>query len=280
VKNNFHQTEAPPATIQSVTKALSLLTHVRTGGSSLTELAHAAHIPVPTAYRMLATLQQARYVLREDDGRFVPGPAMYEIVFRLDAEGFVRGQAKIAVDRIRDEVGETASFVVSIGRGMRRAVLVAQSNHPVHRHLRVGLTLPTIAGASGHVLIAFGDTTAELAAIRWVDGQATAPSGTVFTRPSLLAECERIRRAGFCYSSGTADGQAWGIAAPVYANGMLIGAVAVSAPMSRRTDAQVRTARESVLANAASLTARLTLNAEAVSPPVRRGRHHGRELGA
>lgn len=262
MKSDFHYAEAEPTSIKSVVKALGVLTHVRTSGVTLTRVAAAAGIPVPTAYRILSTLQQARYVVREDDGRFVPGPAMYEIVFRLDADGHVRNQAQEACERVRDDVGETASLAISIGRGRRRTVIVAQSNHPVHRHLRVGLSLPTYAGSSGHVLIAMGDTAAEMAAIPWVDGKVEAPSGTVITRSELLEECERIRNAGFCYSVGTSNDQSWGLAAPVYANGTLVGALAVSAPLSRRSMKQIRAARESVLSNAARLSQRLTASGE------------------
>lgn len=237
--------------VRSVSRALGLLAHVRLSGTSLTELAASAGLPLPTTARLLATIEGHDYLTRRDDGRYVPGPALYRLVFDLDPATLLRDTVAGQVRRLRDASGETSGFFVRDGFE-RFCVETAPSPRPLRRTFPLLTRRAIQVGATGKILVAYAETD------RIVD--ALLESADAERRRGLEAlrtECVEIRRRGWAYSDGVVD-EAWGVAAPVFTGRVLLGALSIAAPVDRGGPDAVAAQAEICVRHAQDLTDTLT----------------------
>lgn len=219
--------------VAAADRALAVLAAFRVGDRALAlaELAARTGLVKSTILRLAVTLEQRGFLAREPDGSY-----------RLDAEVLRLGTAFTASFRLEDHVapvleelvartGETASFYVR--RGERRLCLFRHdSPHLLRMHVRVGDALPLDGSAIAQVLRAF--------APRPLPAYAASLGLPVVTM-------------------GATDPHTGAMAAPVFGPGgdALAGALALSAPVSRWTEAAVAAARPVLVAAAAALTRRI-----------------------
>nr|WP_247629904.1 IclR family transcriptional regulator C-terminal domain-containing protein [Microbacterium croceum] len=90
----------------------------------------------------------------------------------------------------------------------------------------VGEVVPMVAGASASAILAYlpDDEAAEILARHDITGSDAAP---------MLMSRADVRERGFATSAGEVDEGVWGVAAPVFRDGLVIGAVATMAPVFR-----------------------------------------------
>lgn len=201
--------QAAPGGAAAVDRALSLLSAFCVGDSalSLAELAERTRLYKSTVLRLIASLEHARLLLRQADGRYALGPelarlhAIYAATFSLEAEVMPVLRELVAATR------ESAAFHVR--QGDRRLCLYrVDSPQLVRDHIRAGDLLPLDRGAGGRVLTAFSGA----------PGEAS----------------ERIRRDGFVVLSGDRIPELTGISAPVFGvGGELAGALTLTLPTPR-----------------------------------------------
>lgn len=205
-----------PTRIQSVTRALSILTTLalRPAGLTARELSEALEISRPTLYHLLRTLADDAFVTREADGRYRLGMRVGTL-----AEAFNRNLApderlRALLHRLADETGEAAYLVVR--KGLEAVlVLAAQSTHAV------AVTLPSPgvlehahARASGKVVLAFAPAEVQRDYLR-THRLERLTDHTVTEPDRLLAELADVRRLGYAVNRGEYAADASAMAAPI-----------------------------------------------------------------
>ena len=221
--------QAAPGGAAAVDRALCLLGAFRAGDKtlSLSELAARTQLYKSTAMRLLASLEHARLLLRNDEGRYALGPevarlhGIYAATFSLEVE---------VVPVLRELVVKTReSAAFHIRQGDQRLCLYrVDSPHVVRDHIRAGDLLPLNRGAGGRVMMALAGA-----------------KGAIY---------DSIRREGVAVVSGDRVPELTGIAAPVFGrDGTVVGVVTLSMPTPRMRHEFVPAVRKA----AEALTARL-----------------------
>lgn len=224
---------AAPGGAAAVDRALSLLSAFRAGDAalSLADLAQRTGLYKSTALRLLASLEHARLLERQDDGRYALGlevarlSGIHTAAFSLD---------RVVLPVLRELVrrtGESAAYHVQQGQGaaaVRLCRFRVDSPHPVRDHIRAGDVLPIDRGTGGRVL------------------QAFAAPGTLATpKPRDRPLLARIREQGYYAAEGDRLPEVSGISAPVFRpNGSLAAALTLTMPAHRYDERHVKAVLE------------------------------------
>lgn len=215
---------------RTVERALALLSEVCSREAvSLTECAREAGLPASTALRLLRTLEQAGFVSRDDKASFRAGPRMIQLGATAIGRHELVRLASPALDRIGSATSESAYLSI---RGVgETAVYVAQveGTHAVRHRSWIGRAVPMAGLAVGQVLR--GDIPAE--------GYVAGPD---HLEPDVTA-----------------------IVAPVRYPGGIAGALSVLGPTYRIDSETMHRYGRIVAAEAAGLSHRLGVPAEATA---------------
>ncbi|PZW40795.1 IclR family transcriptional regulator [Humitalea rosea] len=189
-------------TVRAVDRALVILKafHEEDGALTLAEVARRAGLHLTTALRLLGTLEGHGFITRLPAGGYLLGPTLLLLgdVFRRSLR--LEDHVMPALDRLRAESRESATFFVREG-DQRRCLFRLDSPQLVRDHARVGEVQPLGRGAHGRALIVFEDTPPP--------------------RLPIISRGERLREIA-------------AIAAPVLdATGAVVGSVGISVPLYR-----------------------------------------------
>jgi IclR family transcriptional regulator, KDG regulon repressor len=212
--------------MSAATRALRVLEHLAavSGPVGARELATATDIPRSTLSDLMAELRTLGYV-EQVAGGYAPGVALTLLGYKISQRLAVPEVLHRTLQELAEGTGETALYSVELGadaQGAERVLIVDQVASPnpiryVAQPLPPRLMTET---ASGRVLLAFSGR--------------EAPAGS-----KLSAELALAREQG--YYVNVASSGATSIAAPVFdADGRLVGALTVSGPTPRMTDAESR----------------------------------------
>lgn len=224
-------------TVASVDTALTLLSLVgECPGLGVTELAHRAGLNKSRAFRLLATLEQHRWVVREGS----------PVTYVLGAQALVLGVAgheqvnlvKVAhrhLQVLNRALNENIQLRVRDGLESL-CVARVESTHELRVHGVVGNRRPLYVGASGRVLLAFASDDVRAQVLGRPRKRYTA--GTLIERDELAAELLNVRRQDCAVSFGELAPEAVSVAVPVRdASGEVIASLSASGPSSRMTRA-------------------------------------------
>ncbi|MDQ0034046.1 DNA-binding IclR family transcriptional regulator [Variovorax boronicumulans] len=212
---------AAPGGAAAVDRALSLLSAFRPGDEalSLAQFAERTQLYKSTALRLLASLEHARLIRRQDDGRYTLGMEIARLHGLYAASQSLDRIVLPVLRALAAATGESAAYHVRQDQGdgwVRLCQFRVDSSHVVRDHVRAGDLLPNDRGAGARVLIAFGPDT-------------DRPRGA---RERKLYEA--IRAQGFCALVGDRTAELAGISAPVlHADGSLAAAVTLTMPTHR-----------------------------------------------
>lgn len=222
--------------VAAVDRALAVLAAFRPGDASLTlhDLAERTGFYKSTILRLLASLARSECVVRLPDGSYQPGPMLLRwgrlYLGAVKAETHV----KPVLEQLVRDAGESATFY-SQQQGARVCLARVDSAHAVRDHVKVGDVLPLDRGAGGRVLTAFG-----------------TPAKVRKWRGTMVIAAFRER-----------ESEGAGLAAPVFGPGeALRGAISLSGPALRFSEANLPRLTKALLRAAAELTARLGGDAE------------------
>ncbi|CAA2101043.1 IclR family transcriptional regulator [Variovorax paradoxus] len=222
---------AAPGGAAAVDRALSLLSAFQPGDEALTlaQFAERTQLYKSTVLRLLASLEHARLIRRQDDGRYALG---MEIARLHGLYAASQSLDRIVLPVLRALVaatGESAAYHVRQAQGdswVRLCQFRVDSSHVVRDHVRAGDLLPNDRGAGARVLIAFGP-------------EAELPRGA---KERKLYD--GIRAQGWCALVGDRTAELAGISAPVFhADGSLAAAVTLTMPTHRYDEAYVEPVR-------------------------------------
>jgi len=202
-------------------------------GMTLAELNQALQSPKSSLLNLLRPLVVDGF-LACDNGRYRLGPSIFRLAanimsvwnFSSTMRPYLEELAQMCEESVYlgvlDTVGSVITYVDSI-----------DSPKAVRFSVPVGAARPLFSTAAGRVLLAFGDQD-------WVDDYLKNTKFTAFTpytvssRKALRDELENIRKTRISVSMGETFPESGAIAAPIFgADGKLIAAIAIGAPVSR-----------------------------------------------
>jgi DNA-binding IclR family transcriptional regulator len=212
-----------------------------------------------TAYRYLQSLVQSQFI-EESDGRgYRLGRRVLELA-RLARRGLGLSEiARPVMMRLAAEVGEAVLLTRLAGSTVICLEREETGNQAVRISYERGQVLPTNAGASAYVLLAWLPGPAVEAVLDGVTFPAfterTLTDGAAIVR--TLAE---TRERGYAISRGELDRDVLGVAAPVRdQDGAVVAAVSVAAVSARVPDERLPQLVDQVLAAADEITRTLVL---------------------
>ena len=207
----------------------------------LGDLVAVTGLPRATAHRLAVALESHRLLVRDETGRWAPGPRLTELA-QTAPDPLLAGAGPVLA-RLRDRTGESAQLYRRYG-DERVCVAAAERTTGLRTTVAVGARLPMAAGSAAHVLVAWApeeDVEAVLATARF--GART------------LAE---VRRRGWAYSVAQREAGVASVSAPVRdRGGAVVAAISVSGPIERLGRRPGTRLAPAVTAAAASLSGRL-----------------------
>ncbi len=226
---------------------------------SATDVATHLQVARSTAYRYLQSLQQGAFIEERPAGGFQLGPRILELA-RLARRG--SGLSEVAqpfMRQLADSTGET----VLLTRLAGPAVLCLERAQAADQAVRIsyerGQVLPTNAGASAHVLLAWLDD-AELDEILAVTRFTRFTDKTIVGAAQLRRRLAETRAHGYAISRGELDEDVLGIATPIRgAHGKVVAGISIAAVATRISDDRAQEIVGELKRAAASISERLEL---------------------
>jgi IclR family transcriptional regulator, acetate operon repressor len=242
----------------TVTKALTLLEHFSEDEPELglSELARRSGMDKAAVHRMLGAMSDSGLVEQQGDSRLYRLGAGVLRLARVRETAFpIQSVITPIIEALSAETGETAHASLISGRALANVATV-HSRKSSRVSIQAGEVLPYHSTASGLATLAFADD-------RMVERILSLPRAakTRFTptdESDLRSRVETVRLAGYSESDQTNEEDVHGLAAPVFdRQTKACGAVSVSTPSHRMTEAQRRLSIFAVLRAAGEITAGL-----------------------
>ena len=190
--------------VRAVARAFELLAQL--GGDApsrtLSGLARATKLPVSTVARLLATLEQADFVRRDNEGRYAPGTRLLRAGLAALRGNDIYDLSEPHLRRLSQASGETANLVTRADP--ENAIYLRQvlSERSLHHAGWLGRLLPIAATAAGQALLGQGERDGYVAMRDALEEGVTAvaapvrgPEGRVVASLSITGPSFRIRDA-------------------------------------------------------------------------------------
>ncbi|OYD07411.1 IclR family transcriptional regulator [Paludifilum halophilum] len=218
-------------TVRAAERALDiLLCFTRKRELSLTEITRMTGLNKSTVYRLLATLEDKGFLVRDSEtDKYQLGFRVWELYANLSRTDDPAILFLPEMERLRDTVEETVSLYFRDGFERIR-VQAVESLQAIRRVAPLGARMPLAVGASSKVLVAFA-TPAEQRAIL---ADPSWPSSV--DRERYRRQLEEIRDQGYATSVEEREAGTSAVSVPVLGRDRrMIAALAVSGPVERLT---------------------------------------------
>lgn len=242
--------------VDRVMKTLNAFTS-ETPELRLTDLSERLDLPKSQVLRIVSTLQEGGYLNRDPDTkRYRLGMRLYRLGMMVREQMDLRRIARPVIQSLADQTLETVGLMVNDATGPI-CVDVIESPKGLRIFAQVGRQMPWNAGASGRVILAFlPEEQREL-----ILTEANFKQYTAFTitdpdqlRP-MLAE---ISATGYHLATQDLDQDAVGVGAPLFDHdGLIVGAISISAPISRVSARERAQMIEGIRSGAAEISRQL-----------------------
>jgi len=225
--------------VQSVERALTLLETLADAGGelSLTQIAAAAGLPLPTIHRLVRTLVDRGYIRQLPSRRYSLGPRLINLGDR--AGGMLAEWARPRLADLVGALGETAHLSMLDGD---KATYVAQvqSPHPMRMFAEVGNRVPLHSTGVGKVLLAqLNDR--DLASMVSRIGLPALTPASITDVDMFISEIRAVRERGYAVDDEETHIGVRCVAVPLL-GGPSTFALSVSGPSARMTSELVQRA--------------------------------------
>ncbi len=197
-------------------RCVSLLSLLADGPRTLRWLADASALPRPTAHRLLVALETHRLVTRDAAGAFRLGPRLTELAAVAGPELDLASLAGPVLDRLHRATSESVQLYVRSG-DHRLCIAARDAGTGLRDSVPVGALLPLTVGSGGKVLLAW----------------SVEEAGDAGPDEASRAELAAVRSRGWAASVAEREPGVASVSAPVLRDGVLLGALCVSGPVSR-----------------------------------------------
>lgn len=224
----------------------------------LREISERTGIPMPTAFRIVATLEEEGFLDRSDDGLLHPGVAVLTLgSAALRGSGVVEASER-PLRTLAQATGETVNLGVLQGD---RVLYLARIRNAdiVTANIQVGSTLPAVYTSMGKLLLAYlpsAEVTRRIGRSPFASGFGPNAVGS---RAEFDAQLAEIRAQGYAIQDQELAGGLRSVSVPVYGSGAdPVAAINVAVSVSRHDLAALRgTILEQARAAASEISTRL-----------------------
>lgn len=243
------------AAVGSLSRGLQVIDVLRqaSGYLSLSDIAAATGLDASTAHRLLQTLTESGYAVRDDgQKRYLPGPRALSPLSLFHPLTQLRREAGALLKSLQEETGQTAALVLYVSQE-RMVVDFARGNHPLSPYYDTWLKSPLHGSASGKLLLAWLSESQRADLLGPGPYKAHTPKTT--TDPAMLSrELAQVRDQGFAVARDDAYQGLLALGVPLMfpADAQPLGCLVISAPSSSIT-VQEETAVVANLRGAAAL---------------------------
>jgi DNA-binding IclR family transcriptional regulator len=221
----------------------------------LGEVARRVRLPKSTTHRFLTTMVRRGYVMPVGVGRYRLGIRLWELGCVSVTQFGLRETARPTIEWLARESQETVHLAVLDGREIVYIDTI-DSTQPVQAYSRIGGRMPAFCVATGKAMLACQP--GELLADFMRGGLPRYTPRTITDPDRLRKDLARVPRDGYAVNLGEYRRDVGGVAAPIKDHtGGVVGAVGVTAPVSRLPRARVRALAPLVVRAAAEISERL-----------------------
>lgn len=223
------------APVGVLTKVLSIfdLLDRSPDGLQLRFIAERAKLNKSTAYRFLAHLERAGYLVRDSAGAYLIGPRMVHLGAGSTYQATIRKISRPILEELWRESGETVNLGVLSGREVLY-LDVLESSHNFRMASQIGARRPVHCTGLGKAILAEQSEDVRLELLAGKLEKLTPHSLTKLA--DLTAELDRIRKQGYALDNEEAEMGARCVAAPVHdSSGGVAAGLSVSGPVIRMT---------------------------------------------
>lgn len=218
--------------VQSVGRVFDVLEALAAAGgeSSISEMASACGLPVPTIHRLARTLVDRGYMRQLPNRRYVLGARLVPLG---EAAGAMLGVwARPVLEQLVADLGESANVAVL---DKDRAMYVEQvaSRHSMRIFTEVGRRVHLHSTGVGKAVLSLLPDD-QVRALLDRSGMPAQTSRTITGAEELITALHQIRRDGYAVDEGEQEDGVRCVAVPVHAANLRM-AVSVSGPAARMT---------------------------------------------
>lgn len=242
---------------QSLVRSLDILECLgpRDPELSLGEIARRARLPKSTTHRFLTTLVGRGYVTQAGPGRYRLGLRLWELGCVAVAQLGLRETARPTLEWLARESQETVHLAVLDGDEIVYIDKI-DSTQPVQAYSRIGGRMPAVCVATGKAMLACQPPDVVAGLLR---GGLRRHTPRTITDPDRFRKAlARVPRDGYAVNLGEYRLDVGGVAAPIVDHaGRVVGALGVTAPVSRLPRARLKALAPLVVRAAAEASERL-----------------------
>ncbi len=226
-----------PKVLEKALRVLDLFT-AESPAWSLVEIAEELRLPSATTHRIVRALAEREYLMRTESG-YRLGLAAIDLGHRGQLSLDLRWRLRSVLRRLAGRVEETALLTVrDDARNGSMCIDRIESARSLRLSIDIGRVTPIHAGASGKALLAFSNE--HIRADVLSQPLVEVGPATITDPAELEKELAKIRRRGWAVSYEENDIGAWGAAAPILSNDLVIASIGFAAPIAgyreRETD--------------------------------------------
>jgi IclR family KDG regulon transcriptional repressor len=253
--------------VRAVERALAVLLCFsrNTPELTLTQIAERVELNKSTVHRLLATLDQNRFIQRDSaTGAYRPGIRLMQFAYLMLEQNDLRRYAAPFLRRLWEQYRETVDLAV-LDNAEVVYLEVLESPQRVKLAAAIGQRLPAFCTATGKALLAFMD---DETIQRVIDnGMPKYTDRTILSREALLENLRAIRAMGFAISEQEYEEGINAVAAPILdTNGYPIASIAVAGPAFRWSLSRMWEIGPAVLATAREIAMEINRVGTAQSP--------------
>lgn len=245
-------------TLRTLRKGLEVLEAFEAGPAdlTLTELSHGLHESPTVVFRLVKTLEERGYVVREPASkRYSLGLRIWEIGRKAIGRIGLTDLGRPVLKWLMEVTGETSYLAVVRGTDTIY-VDVVEGSEPLRVYAEPGFRVPLYLTASGKAILAFSG--ADLFREVVEAGMRRLTPATITSARRLRERLEEIRKTGLSVNRGERRPDISAVAAPIFNRlGECTAAIGVSGPSSRFTDERLDKIAESVRKAAEEISAKL-----------------------
>ncbi len=214
----------------SIEKALDVLRHLHGEGRPCgpSEIGRALRLPRSTVHRLLAALARRGFVESDERGQYRPGMVLVALGVGVLSREPVVVAARPVLEREAEAVGETV-FLAAARAGKLYVLDKEEGSGFLRAAPRVGAEIPAHATAIGKLWLAFAPDRVDAA-------KQAAFTPRTRRGAALERELARVRAQGWAENRDEWIAGLTGVAAPVFADGALVAALAFSGASARMRD--------------------------------------------
>ncbi|MEV0110820.1 IclR family transcriptional regulator [Nocardia sp. NPDC050799] len=223
------ESEAPGGrdVVGAVLKACTLLGHFSADRPAwtLNDLTVASGMNKTTVFRLMATLIQAGWVDRTEEGAYRIAMPVFEIGAAALSKLDIRAAAKPSMSELATTFGNTAYLMVPAEQGAVCIDLLEGRNSLVVAGINIGSVMPYHAAAGPTVMLAHSEALRD----RWISkGLPAITERTITEADRLVEHLDGIKKAGYSVSNSDYLPGVAAVAAPILGrDGSVVASISV-----------------------------------------------------